>query len=128
LAHALEAMVERVAKPRDCRVQFRGNTVCRPASRAAADQLFRIAQEALTNALKHSRGRRIEVSLRLLRGRMVLRVADDGVGFDWNRQTDSMGIDTMRYRASLIKASFSIAANDGGGTVVACTLDDKQVV
>jgi len=90
----------------------------------AADHLYRIAQEALNNALRHAHARSIVVRLRVLHGRDAVRleVIDDGRGYS-PPPADSAGIGVhcMRHRASLIGAELSITARKDGGTTVACT-------
>ncbi|WP_161604501.1 PAS domain S-box protein [Roseiconus nitratireducens] len=92
-----------------------------------ATHLYRIAQEALTNALKHARPEHILVALEYEDGQIVLRVADDGKGFDLARRSDGMGLKTMQYRASLIGAGLTVEAVETGGTLVSCTVADGEV-
>ncbi|MDX1679249.1 MAG: GAF domain-containing protein [Akkermansiaceae bacterium] len=90
-----------------------------------ANQLFRIAKEALNNALKHSKASRIEVEL-VSRGKeLVLRVFDDGCGFDQSQPSASMGVglSTMKYRAQDIGADLEISPGpEDKGTQVICRL------
>ena len=82
--------------------------------------LFRIAQEALNNALKHAQARRIDVTLDLRRG-AVLTVSDDGTGFDVDSleaRSKRLGLTSMRERAEAIDARWSIESAPGGGTRV----------
>lgn len=85
--------------------------------------LYRIAQEAVTNALKHARARRIELGLRRGSG-IELAVADDGVGApeEGAGAREGFGLSGMRERARLIGGAFSIAPRAGGGTVVTVRL------
>ena len=87
-----------------------------------ATQLYRIAQEAITNALKHSRAQNIRVALES-RGRYItVRIADDGVGFAHaNGTADGMGLRIMKYRAGQIGAQLVVRSGPSGGTVVTCT-------
>jgi signal transduction histidine kinase len=83
--------------------------------------LFRITQEALNNALKHSHANSIEVSLGHENGLITLEISDNGSGFDPSfRQPDttSLGMLTMRERAYAIGAHFSITSSQGQGTRV----------
>ena len=95
-----------------------------------ATNLYRIAQEAVTNTLKHGRAEHILIALESDNGQPILKVADDGTGFDVKEQTEGMGLKTMRYRASLIGARLTIEPVDTGGTLVTCKVhvgayDDK---
>jgi signal transduction histidine kinase len=88
-----------------------------------ATHLYRIAQEAVTNAIKHGQSRQIVIVLSHYRDKVFLSIQDDGVGFAGRLDNkDGMGIRTMNYRANMIGASLDIKRNPGGGTVVCCTL------
>jgi PAS domain S-box-containing protein len=93
----------------------------RGLSESAATHLYRIAQEAITNAAKHGRATRIRISCEWTSPRLVLSVADDGRGFDPRLDSGGMGIHIMQYRARNIGADFSIKAQREGGTVVRCS-------
>jgi len=85
--------------------------------------LFRIAQEALNNAIKHADSRRIEVGLRSTPGKVSLSVADDGVGMKRSpRHRTGRGLSIMHYRAGLIGGSLTMLRRKGGGTVVHCVV------
>jgi PAS domain S-box-containing protein len=82
--------------------------------------LFRIAQEALNNVAKHARATRVDVSLTPEPGKLILVVADDGVGFepDLRAPTTSWGMSTMRERAQAIGAWLRVESAPGAGTRV----------
>ena len=85
--------------------------------------LFRIAQEALTNAMKHAQAGAIEVTLGCEDGGLRLVVADDGIGFDPNRQTEDKGhrgwgLLIMRERAEAVGACCAVEAAPRQGTRV----------
>ena len=92
--------------------------------------LYRIAQEALSNAVKHAEASEIVVALheapRAGGGRVVqLEVSDDGVGFGAGPPPAGRrgtGIDGMRYRASLVGGDLVVRGRPGGGTVVRCVV------
>ncbi len=90
---------------------------------AAAAHLYFITREAVSNAVKHSRAKRIDVRLQVRQGRVALSVTDDGRGLPegW-RAGAGMGMKTMLYRASMVGGQLSVGAAAGGGTVVECTL------
>jgi two-component system, LuxR family, sensor kinase FixL len=96
---------------------------------STATQLYRIAQEATQNAIRHSRGQQIRIALESAGDDVVLRVEDNGVGIagftagpvDGNRQ-DSGGIRIMQHRAALIGAGLRIETGEGNGTIVHCRL------
>jgi signal transduction histidine kinase len=88
----------------------------------AALHLYRIAREAVNNAVRHSGGKRIDVNLSRSGGMIVLSVADDGAGPHppEGRRAAGMGINLMRYRARTIGADLEISAGAEGGTRVVC--------
>ena len=88
-----------------------------------AVHLFRIAQEAVSNAIKHGRAKAVVIALEANDGMVSLRVSDDGIGFDSARSARrGMGLNIMRYRARTIGGTLEIQPNSPSGTVVVCTL------
>jgi PAS domain S-box-containing protein len=88
-----------------------------------ATHLYRIAQEAINNAIKHGQAGHIDVRLAAEQGRLVLTVRDDGLGFPEKprRKKAGMGLPLMQYRARTIGAALSIQAANPG-TVLTCSL------
>jgi PAS domain S-box-containing protein len=83
--------------------------------------LYRIAQEALNNAAKHSRARRVEVILERRPDCVLLILEDDGVGFsegDGDKTRQSYGLVGMRERAALVGAHLDIESTPGRGTTI----------
>jgi two-component system, LuxR family, sensor kinase FixL len=91
-----------------------------------ATHLYRIAQEAAHNALRHSGAEEIRIDIEHHQGHVQLTVADDGVGFD-PAASRGMGISVMQYRARLIGGSLAIRSRPGGGTVISCELPADRV-
>jgi PAS domain S-box-containing protein len=87
---------------------------------AKAVHLYRIAQEAMSNAARHSHAGAIALVLRLDGDTGTLRIKDDGVGFSEEKQPTGLGLRTMQYRASLINGTLKIKSKPGSGTVVTC--------
>jgi PAS domain S-box-containing protein len=91
-----------------------------------ATHLYRIAQEAVGNALKHGQARQIEVDLGVSDGLLTLRITDDGIGMrNQGAKAEGLGLKIMRYRADSIRATLSIESPNHGGTRVTCTLSEK---
>jgi PAS domain S-box-containing protein len=96
----------------------------------AEEVLYRIAQEALHNVMKHAAAHQVRVDVRRNGGGVRLRVEDDGKGFDPERVPDGhLGLAGMRARADRVGAEFSCASRPGEGTTVEVrmgsdTLDD----
>jgi PAS domain S-box-containing protein len=82
--------------------------------------LFRVAQEALNNAIRHSGARAASVVLRQMDGGLLLAVRDDGVGFDPGgpRQRRSLGLASMRERLRLVNGTLDIESAPGRGTAI----------
>ena len=90
-------------------------------SPAASDHLFRIAQEAITNALKHAHANSIKVTLDIAPASVRLEICDDGEGLTLPEiSATGLGLRTMSYRASLLGAKFHITCLDHAGTCVVC--------
>jgi signal transduction histidine kinase len=87
-------------------------------------QLYRIAQEALSNAFRHGKAAAVQVTVRRLPGEIELRVQDDGQGFtvEENRQrpTSGLGLRLMAYRASALGGQLEIASRPDAGCTVTC--------
>ena len=86
---------------------------------------FRIAQEALTNVLRHADARQVIVGLDLSGDTLSLRVIDDGRGFDASR-TPGLGLVTMRERAQQLGGRWELDGADGGGTRVRAWLPMRE--
>ncbi len=123
LMAALETLAVRTKKLFQIHCQF----ICRRPvlvkEDAVATHLFRIAQEAVTNAIKHGKPGRIEISLTETPGHISLAVKDDGSGIPvQQRKKAGMGLRIMRYRAGMIGGSLAIQKEPAGGTTVVCTV------
>ncbi len=89
--------------------------------------IYRVAQESLTNVVRHAQARRVLVTLEPDRDRgVVLTVRDDGVGLPAEVADDSSGIRGMRERALLVGAQLSVSAVEPHGTEVALRLPAKD--
>jgi signal transduction histidine kinase len=90
---------------------------------ATATHLYRIAQEAVRNAMQHSKCKRLGITLSEAAGVVKLIVEDDGVGLPENPSPGGgLGIRIMAHRASMIGGNFSVEPAPTGGTIVTCSL------
>ncbi len=92
-----------------------------------AIHLYRIAQEAVSNAMRHARACHIALELAQKRGgaiRLVIR--DDGDGMPAQPAAHGLGLHTMRYRANMLGGSLEIAPATPRGTAVTCTYSRKE--
>jgi PAS domain S-box-containing protein len=95
------------------------------SDQAAATHLYRIAQEAVTNAIKHGKAGEVEISLTNTNNKILLAVSDNGIGFRSAVQAGTgMGLRTMHYRAGTIGAALLVQTQAKGGTRILCFLPD----
>ncbi len=121
LASALRELALRVEKIYGVPCDFTYTHPVHVEDQAVAAQVYRIAQEAVTNALKHAGASRIEVALTQRGEHVTLSVRDDGSGLPpEDRRQAGMGLRIMQYRARMIGGAFEVRPAPGGGTVVTC--------
>ncbi|HEY3413773.1 MAG TPA: sensor histidine kinase [Armatimonadota bacterium] len=120
LVSALRTLTNRAHKTSGLRCEFIASGDVKVGDPEAAHNLYRIAQEALSNSVKHARAQRIVLELRGTENELVLRVADDGAGLSAEQPTDGMGMRTMEYRAESMEGTLTVEAAPGGGTSVVC--------
>jgi signal transduction histidine kinase len=102
----------------DCQVHCDEEVVVE--NRTVANHLARIAQEAIQNTVKHARARQVRIRLVTRERRIVLSVADDGIGFRRDRVPVGIGTRLMHARAEAIGAELKLISRVGRGTLVRC--------
>lgn len=116
---ALGRLAEDTSRASNIRCIFECEPAVCVANPKIAQHLYRIAQEAVANALKHADASEIRIGLEFRDDLLLLEVEDDGEGFDETTPpVDGIGLRVMRYRARLIDALFEIGAAPAGGTRV----------
>jgi PAS domain S-box-containing protein len=119
LKTALQSLA--ISVSRDCSVKAtvtaEGSSL--PISPPVAAQLYRIAQEAVHNAVEHGAAREVQINLAFNHEVMVLTIRDNGKGFESNTNGNGMGLRIMRYRAQCIGGSCDVQSSSEG-TVVRC--------
>ena len=106
--------------------KFEGETALAVPDLKAATHLYRIAQEAVANAVKHAKAKNIDISLTRAADKIVLAISDDGVGIRSSGQGgNGMGLRTMQYRAGTIGAALLVQAPSKGGTKIVCFLQSR---
>lgn len=124
---ALDDLTDTVSKQTGVSVTFDCPERCEVADHTRAKELFRIAQEAVSNALRHGRPQHIRVSLLSADEGLSLSIADDGVGIsDQAADAAGMGLRIMEYRAEQIGGALYVRPAEGGGTVVTCSIGAKN--
>jgi PAS domain S-box-containing protein len=140
-AEALRSALEELAASTNTPPKFHCRFECAQpilaVDNTTATHLYRIAQEAVNNALRHSQASEICISLKQDQNQILLEVSDNGVGIDAttaenkrNHETDchanahpksrGMGLRTMLYRAGMICGTLQIERREAGGTLVRC--------
>jgi PAS domain S-box-containing protein len=121
LAPALEHYASEVSLLFQIVCQFECQVAVVVQDKTVADHLHRLAQEAVTNAIKHGHPKRVTIGLGIIQGGGVLTIQDDGGGFDVVPRSESgLGLRIMNYRAKMIGGSLNIQSTLKGGTVVRC--------
>ncbi len=126
LAPALRGLARRTHSLSGVPCEFIAAGDVRVADPAAAQHLYRIAQEALSNSVRHAHASRIAVELRGSGDGLFLRVEDNGVGLAGTVPSSGMGLRTMAYRARSLEGKFKIEAAPGGGTIISCRVPRSQ--
>ena len=91
----------------------------------ASIAVFRVVQEALTNIVRHSGAKSIELSVELSGGDLVIRIRDDGKGIPPDRMSNvvgSHGIASMQHRVTSLGGQWKIQSPPGGGTLIVVRL------
>jgi len=123
LPAALEDLVTSANRASQAEITFAVRGDITIGDTQTAIHLYRIAQEALRNAVRHSGAKNVAVELREEGQHYTLSVADDGRGFDGSPpSTTRMGLGTIRYRARLLGATCDIQNQPDGGALVRCSL------
>jgi len=122
LREALARLAAEVSEVHSVNCSFSGDDGIEVHDSAVATHLYRIAQEAVNNALKHGAAQEIAIQLRSLDRMVVLEIVDNGVGLADVRETLGRGLQIMAYRAGLIGAVLTVRRGDENGTIVRCGL------
>jgi PAS domain S-box-containing protein len=131
LAAAIRSYCREFSQQHDVSVQFAAENVPNFLPRDISLSLFRVTQEALQNALKHSGVKEFSVVLRSSENEIQLEVSDLGAGFDVEgaKLDRGLGLVSMQERAHLVHGSFTIESAENGGTriLVRVPLADAQI-
>jgi PAS domain S-box-containing protein len=125
LQAALQELASRVSRTNvNCVVK--APTFTRVYDNAAAIHLYRIAQEAVNNAIKHGRANNITIGLSTQNNQVELTVQDDGCGFPKNGPKSSgMGLRVMNYRAAMIGATVAFGPATPCGALIRCVVSNR---
>jgi two-component system sensor histidine kinase UhpB len=130
LCAALEWLADRVRAETGLVVDLQLDCECGHASPEVAVTIFRVAQEALTNVVRHARATRVEIRLQTGAGSLGLSIADDGAGFAvaeaQGRPTASVGLFGMAERVALVGGSLEIDSSPGHGARVRASVPLRE--
>jgi two-component system sensor kinase FixL len=127
LVSALEGLASNTKDLLRISCQFKCKNTVSIRDPLTARHLYRIAQEAVTNAARHGKAKNIRIELALVGNKSILKVANDGKGFTGiltNKK--GLGLKIMEYRAKMIGGSLDISRGRKGGTIVTCTLPNMN--
>ena len=122
---AMRALISQTNKLGDLRCRLEMPKPIQILDETIALNIYRITQEALTNAVKHGDAKTVVVSLKKARGHLQLMVEDDGKGFQRKKRTKGLGLHIMDYRTSVLGGSFAIETKPTG-TRIFCTIPLKS--
>lgn len=125
LSNALQELAFRTSQTRAATCRFECPRQVRIRDEAVALNLYRIAQEAVANAIKNGKATEIVIKLVRVRRALILSIEDNGKGFSTDKPRSGMGLHIMNYRASVIGASLKIESRHHHGTTVTCTLSGE---
>jgi two-component system, LuxR family, sensor kinase FixL len=123
LVSALKELATHMTTIYGCNCHCKAGKISFIRDATVAIHLYRIAQEATTNAIKHGKAARVDIGILERGAELILSVEDNGLGFSKQvPNKNGMGLHLMSYRARIIGATIDIRAKPGGGTVLTCTL------
>jgi signal transduction histidine kinase len=126
-ASSLGELIRHLSEFSGITIEFQRKRGCPKCSYTGMTQLFRIAQEAITNSIKHAQPGRIYVGLDCTDQKAIcLTVRDNGIGMSNSSSTPGgLGHKIMAYRASIIGGTITMSDGNKGGTLVTCTAPCK---
>jgi len=122
LTNALIALCSRVAEQSSLAVRREFDGKLPPLAPEVELVVYRVAQEGLTNAMRHADASEATLALGVADGRLRLSVSDDGIGMPTPLPVDTVGIAGMRERALLVGGQLRISSNPGAGTELRLTV------
>ncbi len=129
LGSAIKALVAATERASGIPCVFTATLPLEAQDRTVATHLYRIAQEAVSNAIRHSRARQIKIGLSTCNKAITLTVEDDGIGLPEGieNRAQGMGLHSIRYRADLIRATLTLGRGAAGGTILVCSVPGRSM-
>ena len=123
LMAAIENLAERIGRDTGITCRFVCPAPVRVEDDIVALHVYRIVQEAVTNALKHSNATEISIHLKRSDDHFAIEVRDNGIGIDRQRiSAEGLGLRIMEHRCELIGGTFTVRPRKPGGTLVRCRI------
>ena len=128
LSYALQRLADNAERLFDISAELRDPTGALVRDNSVGTHLYRIAQEALSNAVRHGQATHVAIELMQDSSGTRLIVTDNGSGIpdQGDRIPSGMGLRIMHYRARIIRAELSISAHPDGGTEVQCRIPSEE--
>ena len=126
LRNALRDLAESACENSGIKCHFKVARGVHVPDDTVALHLYRIAQEAVTNAVKHSEAKNVLITLDRNRSHTCISVQDDGKGIVLKRRGKGLGLHMMRYRANALGGELKIERRHTGGTDVTCVIPTKR--
>jgi len=126
LKEALRALAVQTTEPGHLKCHFKAARGVRLIDDMAALHMYRVAQEAVKNAVKHSGAKNVLITLDKNEENICVSVEDDGKGFTPTKSSKGLGIHIMRYRANALGGELKIEKRKHGGTSVTCIVPQKK--
>jgi len=127
--HALELLIKQTENIYDVQCELKADDdVKKITDNTIATSIYYIAQEAISNSVKHGNATNIQIDLSTDEGFLYLTMEDNGTGFAKDQKIDGKGINIMKYRAELLGGSFEVNGHhkNNGGTFLKCTIPLKR--
>jgi len=125
LVESIESLIQRFESSSDLTVIFNTRIKNFEFSPKLGINIFRIVQESLANILKHAEATEVRVSLLEVNG-LLLRIEDNGVGFDIDQKAEGLGLYNIQARAVASNGSVTIKSDKGIGTQIEVFIEDKE--
>jgi len=126
LSDALAELASLAQRTGRARCLFCGTGTTGPADSSMAIHLYRIAQEAVNNAMKHAEATDIRIRLESCAEGLRLEISDNGVGLPASQGSSGMGLRVMDFRARLIGGHVEITSTPGKGVRIVCVCPDSE--
>lgn len=126
LKEALRALAAQACESSDIKCHFKAARGVRVPDDKVALHLYRVAQEAVTNAVKHSGAENVLIALDKNEENVCVSVQDDGKGFSPKRRSKGLGLHLMRYRANALGGRLKIEKRRSGGMEITCVIPVKR--